>query len=344
MIPSMSKETLGQTYRRMLLMRRFEEACIRLWHEKVLPGHYHVYIGQEATGAAVGACREAEDYLFTTHRNHGHLVACGADPGRVLAEILARSTGYNHGRGGTLHVAVADLNIPHTSALVGSSIPIASGAALALKQRRRRGVSVALFGDGALEEGVYYETANIAALWKLPLLLICENNTWDTEPARPDEYPSGTNAAASNLAGLATCFGIPAVVVDGTDLGAVHAVVAESAARARDGGGPTFIEARTRRWIGTRPLWPRLFTGEMDVTMAWTGAVPAERAEHTEWYLRDDPVLRVTRELLGQDLMTTAEVQAVDREVQQAMAQAVVFATAGPVPDAAEALSPSGGR
>ena len=337
MMPVMDKERLLGTYRCMLLMRRFEEACIKLWHEGRLPGHYHVYIGQEATGAAVGAARETGDYLFTTHRNHGHLLACGADPGKVMAEILAKATGYNRGRGGTLHVCAVELGIPHTSALVGGNIPIAMGAAIALKRRGQRRVSVTMFGDGALEEGAYYEAANMASLWKLPLVFICENNAWETAPATAVEYPSSTNAA-SPLTDLAACFKIPAVAVDGADLGLTFRVVTDAIERARAGMGPTFIEARTRRWAGTRPLWPQLFTGETDLTMAWSEEVPPERAEHRDWYRRDDPVLRVTRELLAVGLLTAQDVQRLDREVQQQMAQAVKFALESPYPQPEEAL------
>ncbi len=337
MIPAMSREMLGETYRRMLLMRRFEEACIKLWQDKILPGHYHVYIGEEATGAAVGALRQNDDFVFTTHRNHGHLLACGADPGRVMAEILAKATGYNRGRGGTLHVAAAELGIPHTSALVGSSIPIAMGAALAMKQRRSSAVSIALFGDGALEEGVYYETANMAALWKVPLIFVCENNTWDTRPAAPEEYP-GSTIAASPLTDVATCLKIPAIAVDGADLGASVGAVQTAIARARAGGGPMFIEARTRRWAGTRPLWPALATGETDISVAWTGTVPAGFEAHREWFLHDDPVLRLTRELLAIGLFTKESVGEVDAAVRRQMADAVTFAVESPYPKPEEAV------
>ena len=337
MIPAMSRETLGETYRRMLLMRRFEEACIKLWHDKILPGHYHVYIGEEATGAAVGAVRQSGDHVFTTHRNHGHLLACGADPGRVMAEILAKATGYNRGRGGTLHVAAAELGIPHTSGLVGSSIPIAMGAALAAKQRGSKAVSISLFGDGALEEGAYFETVNMAALWKLPLIFVCENNTWDTRPSTPEEYP-GSTTAANPLTDLATCFKIPVITVDGADLGASAAAVTTAIERARAGGGPTFIEARTRRWAGTRPLWPALSTGETDLSVAWTGKVPEGFDEHRDWYLHDDPVLRLTRELLAVGFLTKETASEVDAAVRRQMADAVTFAIESPYPKPEEAL------
>src|SRR5262247_1169025 len=161
---------------RMLLIRRFEEAVLRLSNEKQFIGHYHLYIGQEATGVAVMSLLDARDRVATTHRNHGHVLARGADPGRAMAEILGRTTGLNGGRGGTLHLSEPDLGFLSTSGIVGGCVGLATGGAYAQKRRGKGGVSVAFFGDGSLEEGISFECMSIAVLWKLPVVFLCENN------------------------------------------------------------------------------------------------------------------------------------------------------------------------
>jgi len=192
MLPGLSKEQLVEILRRMLLIRRFEEKVAQLAQQRKFPGHFHLYIGQEATGVAALLHLGPDDYIFTTHRNHGHVLARGGDPGRSLAEILGREGGYNRGKGGTLHLAVKELGIPLTSAIVGDIVPIATGAAYALKQLGGDGVSMAFFGDGALEEGAFYESINLAALWRLPVIYICENNSVGLVSARAGEYPIST--------------------------------------------------------------------------------------------------------------------------------------------------------
>jgi TPP-dependent pyruvate/acetoin dehydrogenase alpha subunit len=171
-------------FERMLLIRRFEEAVLCLSNEKQFVGHYHLYIGQEATGAAIMPLLDARDRIATTHRNHGHVLARGADPGRALAEILGRATGLNGGRGGTLHLSAPDLGFISTSGIVGGCISLGVGGGYACRQRGDGAVSAVFFGDGALEEGVSFEALNIASLWRLPVLFVCENNLLDMRYAR----------------------------------------------------------------------------------------------------------------------------------------------------------------
>src|SRR5262245_34774634 len=177
MIPAVSRDGCIEALRKMLLIRRFEEACIQAAHKGQVPGHYHVYIGQEATGVGVMATLDAGDFVYSTHRNHGHLLARGADPRKALAEILGKAGGYAGGKAGTRHGCAPDLNFPLSSAIVGGILPIAVGTAYALKHRKKPNVCVVMFGEGAMEEGAAYEALNLASLRKLPVLFVCENNT-----------------------------------------------------------------------------------------------------------------------------------------------------------------------
>jgi TPP-dependent pyruvate/acetoin dehydrogenase alpha subunit len=334
MLPDLPFERLFERYRLMLLIRRFEEALLLLTKRGHSFGHFHVYIGQEVTGAFGLALLGADDTIFTTHRNHGHLLARGADPGRLLAEIMGKATGYNKGRGGTLHVTVRELGFLLTSAIVGGVIPLAAGAAFAQRERGAGQVTLCLFGDGALEEGAFYEALNISALWNLPVIYLCENNSLEALGQKAGEYPSSTIAAAE-LTDLARPFRIPAVAVDGTDAAAVDQAVSEAIHRARQGGGPSFIEARTVRWPGSRPLWPALVTGETDLAMAWDERRIPE--EFGGWHRNQDGLLGFTRELLRASLVTPDRLLALDAEVKAEIERAIEFAlnSAYPAPESA---------
>ena len=200
----------------MLLIRHFEETLIGLQNQGHFAGHYHVYIGQEATGVPALSCLAPDDHIFTTHRNHGHLLARGADPGRMYAEILGRRDGYNKGKGGTFHIAASHLGFHHTSGIVAGIIPMATGAAYAAKARKTGQIAVCLFGDGALEEGAAPESFNIASLWKLPVLYLCENNG-KYGAGRAVGAAQSSSMAAYPLTDLPKVFKIPARQVDGTD-------------------------------------------------------------------------------------------------------------------------------
>jgi TPP-dependent pyruvate/acetoin dehydrogenase alpha subunit len=319
----------------MLLIRHFEETLIGLYRQGHFRGHYHVYIGQEATGAAAISCIGDRDYLFTTHRNHGHLLARGADPGRLLAEILGRKDGYNKGKGGTFHIAASDLGFLHTSGIVGGIIPLAIGAAYAAKAQKSGRIAVCLFGDGALEEGAAAESFNIAALWKLPVLFLCENN---------GKYGAGRAAGAARsstmavypLTDLPAAFKVPVQQVDGTDAGAVHEVIAGAVGKIRRGEGPQFVEAQTVRWPGSETNWPQVPVAT-DPALAWDLSPVPEPAR--EWYHHSDPVLIFIRELVGARQATREEIAALDRGIRTTIEQAVKFALASPFPEPQEALT-----
>lgn len=319
----------------MLVIRRFEEALIELTADYDV-GHFHVSIGQEVTGVVALGLLEDGDVVFTTHRNHGHLLARGADPGRMVAEILGKATGYNGGKGGTLHIASPDLGFPATSAATGGCVPLATGAAFGFDRRGVDRVSVCAFGDGALEEGAWHESVNIAALEALPVIYLCENNSLEAVGQRNNEYPSST-LASPDLTALARPFGVPTTAVDGLDAVAVHDAMATAVARARAGEGPTFIEARTVRWPGSKPLWPALLTGRTDLAMAWEGAPPD--AEHRKWYEREDGLLLFTRALVETGQLTAEQAVAIDAEVVEEIARAVTFALDSPFPEPDEALA-----
>ena len=334
MIPKVPRENLLELCRRMLLIRHFEERLIHLHDEERFSGHYHVYIGQEATGVPALSCLERGDFLFTTHRNHGHLLARGADPRRLFAEILGRKDGYNKGKGGTFHLAASELGFYHTSGIVGGIIPLATGTAYAARAKKSGQITVCLFGDGALEEGAAPESFNLASLWKLPVLFLCENN---------GKYGAGRAVGAAQsptmavypLTDLPATYKIPAKQIDGTDAGAVHVAVSEAVAKIRRGEGPQFIETQTVRWPGSETNWP-VVPVATDAAMAWDVSSVPEAVR--EWYRSSDPVLIFIRELWEKKQATKEDIAELDRDVRKAVEQAANFALASPFPEPEEAL------
>jgi pyruvate dehydrogenase E1 component alpha subunit len=322
--------------RQMLLIRRFEERLIALYDEGLIQGHYHVYIGQEATGVASMARLRDNDWVFTTHRNHGHLLARGVAPEALMAEIMGRATGTNAGRSGTLHPAAPERGVLHTSSIVGGALPLAAGAALSAKRRGTGQVAAMFFGDGVLEEGAFYEAINMAALWKLPLVLVCENNSIPPELRAAGQYPSSTHAAAQ-LVDVPRSFSIPSEVVDGADPEAVYEVVGQMVERARGGGGPSFVEARNSRWPGNYPLYPVVVGGVTDVRWAWE--IEACPAELRDWADRSDPVLLWTRKLLERGAATREEILAMDGEAVRQVDVAAEHARGAAWPEPETALA-----
>ena len=334
MIPKVPRENLLELCRRMLLIRHFEERLIHLHDEERFSGHYHVYVGQEATGVPALSCLERGDFLFTTHRNHGHLLARGADPRRLFAEILGRKDGYNKGKGGTFHIAASELGFFHTSGIVGGIIPLATGTAYAARAKKSGQITVCLFGDGALEEGAAPESFNLASLWKLPVLFLCENN---------GKYGAGRAVGAAQsptmavypLTDLPATYKIPAKQIDGTDAGAVHVAVSEAVAKIRRGEGPQFIETQTVRWPGSETNWP-VVPVATDAAMAWDVSSVPEAVR--EWYRSSDPVLIFIRELWEKKQATKEDIAELDRDMRKAVEQAANFALASPFPEPEEAL------
>jgi pyruvate dehydrogenase E1 component alpha subunit len=228
-------------YHTMRLIRRFEERAIDLVRQGVVVGGIHPYIGQEAIAAGVCAALRPDDLITSTHRGHGHVLAKGADPARMLAELAGRDTGLNHGRGGSMHAADFGLGILGADAIVGAATPIATGAAWAARVSGADRVAVTFLGDGAVNQGVVLETFNLAALWRVPVVFVCENNGFATSTRTED-------AVAGTITGRGAAFGIPACTVDGMDALAVFDAAAEAVARARSGGGPSLVECVTYRF------------------------------------------------------------------------------------------------
>ncbi|MEV0807758.1 thiamine pyrophosphate-dependent dehydrogenase E1 component subunit alpha [Micromonospora sp. NPDC050200] len=299
-------------YRTVRLIRRFEERAVELVRSGAIVGGIHPYLGQEGIAAGVCAALRDEDLVTGTHRGHGHVLAKGADPARMMAELLGRETGLNRGRGGSMHAADFSVGVLGANAIVGASGAILTGAVWA---RRRRGddvVGATFFGDGAVNEGMLLEAFNLAALWRVPVLFVCENNGYATT------MPVA-GAVAGTIAGRAAAFGMPAAVVDGQDPEAVRDAAAAAVTRMRAGGGPELVEARTYRFDAHH-------TFEHAVRLDYRP--PEEVAEGRS----RDPV-----HIQGARLVPAARA-AVDAEVESTLDGAVAFALASPEPDPAGAL------
>lgn len=239
-----SKKIAKELYRKMCEVRAFEERCGELYRDGKLPGFIHLSLGQEA--CAVGACRalEKDDYITSTHRGHGHCLAKGADPQRMMAELFAAGQGYSKGRGGSMHIADVSVGVLGANGIVGQSSPLALGAALTAQVKGLPRVALAFFGEGASGAGPTMEAMNIAAIWKLPVVFFAEVNRY------AELSPYSTHSPLKNLSDRAKGFGFEGVTVDGNDVIAVYAAVKKAAQKARDGGGPTLVEAKTHRWHG----------------------------------------------------------------------------------------------
>jgi len=333
MLPKVARDTLLDFCRRMFVIRHFEESLVPLHDKGVFGGHYHLYIGQEATGVPALSCLRADDYLFTTHRNHGHLLARGADPKKLCAEILGRADGYNKGKGGSFHTVVPSLGFLHTSAVVAGIIPLATGTAYASKALKNGRITVCLFGDGALEEGAAPEAFNLASLWKLPVLFLCENNG-KYGAGRATGAAQSSTMAAHPLTDLPKAYKVPAQQVDGLDSGTVHATISRAVEEIRRGEGPQFIEAQTVRWPGSESNWPVVLQNT-NASLAWdVNAVPEKVRE---WYRACDPLLIYTRELVEAQQATREEIAAIDRKVKAEIDEAVKVAVSSPYPKPEEA-------
>jgi pyruvate dehydrogenase E1 component alpha subunit len=319
----------------MLTIRRFEETVVGLFLEHEFMTHYHLYIGQESTGVALMEALGPDDKIATHHRNHGHVLARGADPKPALAEILGRESGLNRGAGGTLHMSDTERGFISTSSIVGGSISLATGAAFALKSQGGDAVAVGLFGDGALEEGVSYEAQNFAALWDLPVVYVCENNSEGALGSAGGGFPTSVSAV-DDLTDIPRTFGIPVETVDGRDVDAVFDVATRAVDHARERKGPFFIHAATARYAGSQPLWPTLPTGETDIAMAWDDS--GISGEHEEWYREHDPVLRYARQLLAAGDIDQEGLRDLDERTRERIAEARQSALDSPRPAPESAL------
>jgi len=306
---AIAKEKLIDMYRTMVRIRRFEERVSREFADGNIPGSVHVYIGEEAVATGAIAHLRKDDYIMSTHRGHGHMIAKGGQTDRMMAELFAKKTGYCLGKGGSMHIADLEIGILGAAGIVGSGIPIATG-------RGTDQVTLCFFGDGASNLGRFHEGINLGAVWKLPVIYICENNLWAVS------VPTSCSLAISNIADRAIGYGIPGIVVDGMDVMAVYEAAGEAVARARRGEGPSLIEAKTYRFRGH-------FEGDSGTYR------PKEEIE--EW-LKRDPLKSFKEKLLEIKLLTEKKADEIDQEMLAEIDQAVKFAQESPFPEPEETL------
>jgi len=313
---TLKKEKTIELYRKMLEIRYFEEKVYDLYGQNLVPGTIHLYAGQEAVAVGVCANLREDDYITSTHRGHGHCIAKGAQLKRVMAEILGKKTGYCKGKGGSMHIADFSIGMLGATAVVGAGLPIAAGAGLSIKLRKTNQVVACFFGDGASNQGTFHESINMASIWDLPVLFVCENNL----------YAMGTHQsrvmAIENIADRAVAYGIPGVVVDGNDVLAVYEAAHEAVDRARKGEGPTLIECKTYRHKGHSRFDPATYR-------------PKEEVE--EW-MKKDPIVQFRAKLIEMRTLTEEEINKIEQEVTAMVEDAVKFAMESPYPAPEEAL------
>lgn len=307
-----SRPDLLALYQRMLLIRRMEERLGDVVQSGELPGPVHLYIGQEAVAVGVCAHLTDADWIASNHRGHGHFLAKGGTPHAMVAEIFGRDTGICRGKGGSMHVADFGRGILGANGIVGGGIGLAAGAALAAQLDGKGRVSVVFFGDGGANQGVVSEVLNIAAIWKLPLLLICENNGFS-------EFSPTTTVTAGEIAARAQPFGVPGVTVDGNDVISVWRAAGEAVNRARSGRGPTLVEARTYRW-----------RGHVETEKSFLSEKYREEDEIAEWRGRD-PIVRLEMQLL-EGSATQAELETMRAAIADEVERTYAEAMADPLP------------
>jgi pyruvate dehydrogenase E1 component alpha subunit len=311
----LADDVLLQMYTTMVKIRKFEERVAQLLlppKEIITP--CHLYIGQEAVATGVCASLTKDDYVFSTHRSHGHFIAKGGDLKALMAELYCKKTGCSRGRGGSMHVASPDLGLPGSSAIVGGTIPIAVGAALGFSMRDKNTVAVAFFGDGAAHEGVFYEALNFASLKKLPVVFVCENNLYCTHLSVADTL------ADPNICRKAEAFAMSGVRIDGNDVMEVYRIAKKAIEEARSGKGPTLIEAMTYRWLGHVGPYDDLDKG-------------LRSKEELDCWMKRDPIKIVEKFLLDQDIMSEEERNCINGAISEEVEEAVKFARGSPHPD-----------
>src|SRR5689334_1391981 len=301
---------LREALRLMLTIRLFDERALALYRAGEMRGTTHPYIGMEAVGVGVMLALRPDDYVTSTHRGHGHTIAKGGDVRRMMAELLGRATGYSGGKGGSMHIADMDKHMLGANGIVGGGMGLATGAALTAKLRQNGSVAICFFGDGALEQGILHETTNLAAIWKLPVVFVCENNQYAMS-ARSDWSIAGGDPAAR-----AAGYGIPGVTVDGMDLFAVHAQASEFVERARAGDGPAYLVCNTYRYHGHHAGDPLNYR---------------EKEEVDRWR-QQDPIERVKSEAISRGVLSPSDAAELERTIEAQIDEAVEFARNSPEP------------
>ncbi|MBC8074798.1 MAG: thiamine pyrophosphate-dependent dehydrogenase E1 component subunit alpha [Chloroflexales bacterium] len=315
MIEDTPVEVVLDLYTRMLRIRRFEEQVGALFAQGQLPGFVHLYVGEEAVGAGVCAALRSDDYIVSTHRGHGHVLAKGGDMRRMMAELFGKSTGYCKGKGGSMHIADFSIGVLGACGIVGGGIPVAVGAAFSAHYRASGQVAVSFFGDGAANEGSFHESLNLASTLRLPAIFVCENNGYG------EFTPASRAMNIRDIADRAAGYGIPGVIVDGTDALAVHEVASAAVARARAGAGPTLIEAKTHRKGGHAE-------GEKAFLAGQQYRLPDELAAMEA----GDPISRLHHTIIERALVPPDQLEELDQSIADAVSDAVAFARSSPDP------------
>jgi pyruvate dehydrogenase E1 component alpha subunit len=312
----LTPERLQEAYLQMLVIRKFEETIRNLYQAGKIRGSFHPCVGQEAT--AVGGCWaiRQDDYMTCTYRGHGQAIAKGLSARAAMAEMLGKATGCSKGKGGSMHFTDPSVGLLGANAIVGAGVPHAAGAALAAQLQKRDNVALAFFGEGAVNQGVFLETLNLASVWKLPLILVCENNLYS------EMTPSHETTSVVETHKRAAAFGIESVQVDGNDLELVYNTVEQAAAKARSGGGPTYIEAMTYRLWGHMMGDPEVYRTKEEVAQA----------------RENEPILRLGHRLIELGC-SEADLAGFDREAEAIIADAAKFAESSPLPEPADAFT-----
>ncbi len=319
MIPAvrgLGRDRLLSLYREMMTIRRAEEQLARAYAQGLIPGACHTYVGQEAVAVGVCANLRPEDVVFSTHRGHGHALAKGVPVREVAAELFGRAAGCSRGRGGSMHLFAPEVGLMGTTGIVGPNILQATGAGYSFDLLGSDRVSVGFFGDGAVSNGAFHEGLNLAAIWSLPVLYVCENNMYATE------VPFAAATRNTDVAARARTYGMEGVAVDGNDVVAVAQAAGEAVERARSGNGPTLLECRTYR---TRPH----AEGMRDAGYRTTDEIDSWRGR--------DPLTALRAEVVAAGAAAAEEFDRIDAEVQREVEEAIAFAKASPFPDASTA-------
>ena len=314
------KEQLADFYKTMLTIRRFDEEVFEFYKKGMMAGLAHLYIGEEAVATGVCAALKEDDYIGSTHRGHGHLVARGADLNRMMAEILGKETGYSHGKGGSMHIMAMDKGILGANGIVGGEIPIATGAAYTIKYKGTDQVAVSFMGDSATNEGTFHESLNMAAAWDLPCIYIIENNLYGISVDIRDV----TNTP--DLAVRAKAYDIPGVTIDGNDVIEAYETTKKAVKRAQEGKGPTLIECKTYRWNGHH------------VGDAATYRKRKSPTEKEDW-MKKCPFKALKEAILQDGRFKENELTTLEQQVETVIQEAVQFAADSPYPDASEAFT-----
>lgn len=313
---TLSREKKIWMYQKMCEIRDFELEVDRLFKANLIWGTCHLSVGQEASAVGAISALDEKDMITSTHRGHGHCIAKGGELPQMFAELLGKETGYCRGRGGSMHIADLEMGNLGANGIVGGGIPIATGAALASKLKKDGKVTLCFFGDGATSQGAFHEAVNLAAVKKLPVVFVCENNQYGMS------VPFKKASAAKNAADRATAYNIPGIIVDGNDIEAVYKVVKEAVDRSRNGEGPSLIEAKTYRWLGHSKSDPRVYR---------------TRQEEEEWKQKC-PIKRYRQKLINEGTATEEELAKIQEAVEKAIQEALEYALNSPEPKIEEIM------